>query len=117
MQEKAAQLGKGPSVLVLSPTRELAAQTARVLKQLVPGTALKGSLLAKSTAAGTEFGKVDVLLATPLLLVESLQASKVSLALCPTCFHNVCAAWSICKQLDLLSRAIVSGCTRLAVCH
>jgi DEAD/DEAH box helicase len=77
MQEKAAQLRAGPSVLVLSPTRELAAQTMRVLKLLVPGMAMKASLLAKSTAAGTDFSKVDMLMATPLLLVEMLQQDKV----------------------------------------
>jgi ATP-dependent RNA helicase DDX52/ROK1 len=78
-REKAGKRGTGPSVLVLSPTRELAAQTLRVLKQLLLNTALKGSLLAKATAAGTDFSKVDVLVATPLLLVESHTAKKVSL--------------------------------------
>ena len=77
MKAKAGNRGGGPSVLVLSPTRELAAQTLRVLKLMLPGTALKGSLLAKATAAGTDFSKVDVLVATPLLLVECLTSKKV----------------------------------------
>ena len=77
MKAKAGKRSAGPSVLVLSPTRELAAQTLRVLKLMLPGTALKGSLLAKATAAGTDFSKVDVLVATPLLLVECLTSTKV----------------------------------------
>lgn len=43
---------------MLSPTRELAAQIARVLEALLPGTRLHASLLTKSTAAGTDFCKV-----------------------------------------------------------
>jgi superfamily II DNA/RNA helicase len=77
MKKKASRLGVGPSVLVLSPTRELAAQTARVLKLLLPNTGLKGTLLATSTLAGTDFSKVDMLIATPLLLVEAIGQSKV----------------------------------------
>jgi superfamily II DNA/RNA helicase len=77
MKAKGGRQGRGPTGLVLSPTRELASQTSRVLKLLLPGLGIKGSLLAKSTAAGSDFCKVDVLIATPLMLVESLQASKV----------------------------------------
>lgn len=75
-EERAGRSGSGPSVLVVSPTRELAAQTMRVLKLLTPGTGVKGSLLVKATAAGSDFSKVDALVATPLLLVESLAAEK-----------------------------------------
>ncbi|KAG2482517.1 hypothetical protein HYH03_018562 [Edaphochlamys debaryana] len=68
--------------LVLSPTHELAAQQARVLKLLLPGSGLRACLLTKSTAAGSEFGSVDVLLANPLRLVGLVEAGRVSLAEC-----------------------------------
>ena len=42
----------------MAPTRELAAQIARVLDALLPGSGLRGSLLSSSTAAGTDFAKV-----------------------------------------------------------
>jgi ATP-dependent RNA helicase DDX52/ROK1 len=47
-----------PKALCLSPTHELAGQTARVLKRLLPGTKLKACLLSKATAAGSDFSKV-----------------------------------------------------------
>eukprot|EP00887_Chlorella_sp_A99_P000722 scaffold5.g722.t1 len=58
----------GPKVVVVSPTKELATQTARVAKLLLPGLRLRASLLSKATAAGTDFGRVDLLLANPLRL-------------------------------------------------
>lgn len=79
LQERAASKGSGPCVLVLNPTRELAAQSYRVLKLLVAGTGISGSLLSKSTAAGTNFSAVDILIATPLLLVQLLRDKKVRL--------------------------------------
>jgi hypothetical protein len=39
-----------PKALLLSPTHELAAQTARVLKLLLPGSGLKCCLLSKKSA-------------------------------------------------------------------
>jgi superfamily II DNA/RNA helicase len=51
--------GPGPRAVVMAPTRELAAQIARVLDALLPGSGLHSSLLSSSTAAGTDFGKVD----------------------------------------------------------
>ena len=50
--------GPGPRAVVMAPTRELAAQIARVLDALLPGSGLHSSLLSSSTAAGTDFGKV-----------------------------------------------------------
>jgi hypothetical protein len=41
-----------PKALLLSPTHELAAQTARVLKVLLPGSGLKCCLLSKKSAGG-----------------------------------------------------------------
>ena len=45
--------------LVLCPTRELAAQTARSLERLAQGLHLHISLLTKAAAAGSDFSKVS----------------------------------------------------------
>jgi superfamily II DNA/RNA helicase len=50
--------GPGPRAVVMAPTRELAAQIARVLDALLLGSSLHSSLLSSSTAAGTDFSKV-----------------------------------------------------------
>lgn len=57
---RAARRGEpGVKALVISPTRELAAQTARALARLVDGLALRCCLLAASAAAaGTDFSRV-----------------------------------------------------------
>eukprot|EP00892_Ulva_mutabilis_P000406 jgi/Ulvmu1/10366/UM061_0049.1 len=80
LKAEAATKQQGPTVVVLSPTRELAAQSHRALKLLLPGTTLRGSLLCKATIAGTDFSRVDLLIATPLLLVQSIQSAKVDLS-------------------------------------
>lgn len=54
--------------VIVSPTKELSVQTGRVLKPLLPGLRLRCSVLSKATAAGTDFSKVDILLANPLRL-------------------------------------------------
>jgi ATP-dependent RNA helicase DDX52/ROK1 len=76
-EERSAGRAAGPSVVVINPTRELAAQSHRVLKLLIAHTSIRGSLLSKSTVAGTDFSKVDVLIATPLLLVKMIRDGKV----------------------------------------
>ncbi len=53
-----SESSSGPHAVVLSPTRELAAQISRVLASLLPGTRLRASLLSRSTAAGSDFAKV-----------------------------------------------------------
>ena len=60
---RAARRGEpGVKALVVSPTRELAAQTARALARLVEGMALRCCLLAASAAAaGTDFSRVQIL--------------------------------------------------------
>jgi ATP-dependent RNA helicase DDX52/ROK1 len=68
-----------PKAVVLSHTNELAAQQARVLKLLLPGSGLRGSLLSKSTESGTDFSKVDILLANPLRLLSMVEQKKVEL--------------------------------------
>ena len=66
--------------IILSPTNELVAQQARTLKLLIPGSGLRGSLLTKSTAAGSDWSKVDILLANPLRLLTLIKAKKISLS-------------------------------------
>ncbi|GIM09618.1 hypothetical protein Vretimale_13458, partial [Volvox reticuliferus] len=73
---------EGVKALVVSPTHELAAQQARVLKLLLPGTGLRACLLSKATAAGSDFAKVDLLLANPLRLVNLVDEGKVALGQC-----------------------------------
>ncbi|GLC75527.1 hypothetical protein PLESTF_001653500 [Pleodorina starrii] len=82
LRSRLAQWPPGVKALVVSPTHELAAQQARVLKLLLPGTGLRGCLLSKATAAGTDFSKVDLLLANPLRLVGLLGEKKVDLGEC-----------------------------------
>ncbi len=65
--------------LVLSPTKELSVQTGRVLKPLLPSLRLRCSVLCKSTAAGTDFSKVDILLANPLRLGGMVREGKIDL--------------------------------------
>ncbi|MEW5296778.1 MAG: hypothetical protein WDW36_000033 [Sanguina aurantia] len=70
----------GVKAVILSPTHELACQQARSLKQLLPGAKLSACLLSKSTAAGSNFDKVDVLLANPLRLATMVEGKKIVLA-------------------------------------
>jgi ATP-dependent RNA helicase DDX52/ROK1 len=77
------QAGAWPSAVkavVLSPTNELAAQQARCLKLLLPGSGLRGAVLSKSTAAGSDFSKVDILLANPLRLLGMVDGRKIDLS-------------------------------------
>ena len=69
----------GIKALVLSPTKELSMQTGRVLKPLLPGLRLRCSVLTKATAAGTDFSKVDILLANPLRLGVMVKEGKIDL--------------------------------------
>ncbi|GLI66727.1 hypothetical protein VaNZ11_010667 [Volvox africanus] len=73
---------EGVKALVVSPTHELAAQQARVIKLLLPGTGLRACLLSKATATGSDFTKVDLLLANPLRLVNLVEEGKVALGQC-----------------------------------
>lgn len=49
---------KGPGAIILAPSRELAAQTARCLLLLLKGMKLRCTLLTAAVAAGTDFSKV-----------------------------------------------------------
>lgn len=48
----------GPGAIILAPSRELAAQTARCLLLLLKGLKLRCTLLTAAVAAGTDFSKV-----------------------------------------------------------
>jgi superfamily II DNA/RNA helicase len=69
-----------PKALLLSPTHELAAQTVRVLKQLLPGSGLRCCLLSSAPAGVVQFAKVDVLVANPLRLKILVEEGKVDLS-------------------------------------
>jgi superfamily II DNA/RNA helicase len=69
-----------PKALLLSPTHELAAQTVRVLKQLLPGSGLRCCLLSSAPAGVVQFSKVDVLVANPLRLKILVEEGKVDLS-------------------------------------
>ena len=54
-------------------------QTGRVLKPLLPGMRLRCCVLNKSTAAGSDFSKVDILLANPLRLGGMVREGRIDL--------------------------------------
>lgn len=89
----------GITLLVLSPTRELAAQTHRALTRLVAGTNLKATHLDARTAHGTDFSRVDFLVATPLPLVRMLDSKKVTLH-CPPVYALVQYELTASEALD-----------------
>lgn len=70
---------EGIRAVVISPTKELSMQTGRVLMPLLPGLKLRCSVLSKATAAGTDFSKVDILLANPLRLESMAKEGKIDL--------------------------------------
>ncbi len=56
--EGSVEPSKGLSAVILAPSRELAAQTARCLLLLLKGLKLRCTLLTAAVAAGTNFSKV-----------------------------------------------------------
>ncbi len=66
--EGSVELSKGPSAVILAPSRELAAQTARCLLLLLKGLKLRCTLLTAAVAAGTDFSKV---ISHPLLYIPA----------------------------------------------
>ena len=70
----------GIAATVVSPTKELSTQTGRVLVPLLPGLKLRASVLSKATASGTDFSKVDILLANPLRLGAMAREGSIDLS-------------------------------------
>lgn len=66
--EGSVEMSKGPSAVILAPSRELAAQTARCLLLLLKGLKLRCTLLTAAVAAGTDFSKV---ISHPLLCIPT----------------------------------------------
>jgi hypothetical protein len=84
---------QGVKALVVSPTQELAAQQARVLRLLLPGSGCRACLLTKSTAAGSDLGKVRL----PSLLAELPVAAVTGRLLPWACLRTASqhgACWS-----------------------
>eukprot|EP00891_Asterochloris_glomerata_P007849 jgi/Astpho2/7849/Aster-06135 len=75
----ATEAQTGPRTLLVAPTRELAAQTARVLLQLVRGLKLRTSLLSSAAAAGTDFSKVDIVITAPLRAAKLIRKQHLLL--------------------------------------
>ncbi|DBA94458.1 TPA: RNA-dependent ATPase rok1 [Trebouxia sp. C0004] len=78
--EGSVEASKGPSAVILAPSRELAAQTARCLLLLLKGLKLRCTLLTAAVAAGTDFSKMDLVVATPKRLSHLVKAKQVDLA-------------------------------------
>jgi ATP-dependent RNA helicase DDX52/ROK1 len=72
--------GGGLKALVISPTKELSTQSARVLVPLLPGIKVRASVLSRATAAGTDFSHVDILFANPLRLGAMSREGKIDLS-------------------------------------
>lgn len=79
-EEDSVETSKGPSAVILAPSRELAAQTARCLLLLLKGLKLRCTLLTAAVAAGTDFSKMDLVVATPKRLRHLVKAKQVDLA-------------------------------------
>jgi len=115
-ENKDAPLPSGPRALVLSPTRELAAQTARVLAKLThpavvegaaappaPRLRVRGALLTRgvaTTAGGAGLGRCDILLATPARLAKLVASDTACLA---------CVRWLVLDEADRLLDASIGG--------
>ena len=97
--EGSVELSKGPSAVILAPSRELAAQTARCLLLLLKGLKLRCTLLTAAVAAGTDFSKVilHLILFIPAFFdphanrLSPLQEAALSSELC-CAFHTLADA-------------------------
>lgn len=75
--------GKGPRVLILTPTRELATQVMSNINTFIKGTKLKSGVVMGGVAYGPQIKQlkagVDVLVATPGRLIDHMQSKNVRL--------------------------------------
>ncbi|CAN8259923.1 unnamed protein product [Cochlearia groenlandica] len=72
----------GIRAVILSPARELAAQTAREGKKLIKGSNFHIRLMTKPLVKTTDFSNLrcDVLISTPLRLKRAIKAKKIDLS-------------------------------------
>ncbi|XP_010475991.1 PREDICTED: DEAD-box ATP-dependent RNA helicase 57 [Camelina sativa] len=72
----------GIRAVILSPARELAAQTAREGKKLIKGSKFHIRLLTKPLVKTADFSKLycDVLISTPMRLKRAIKAKKIDLS-------------------------------------
>uniref|UniRef100_A0A1J3DUR5 RNA helicase n=1 Tax=Noccaea caerulescens TaxID=107243 RepID=A0A1J3DUR5_NOCCA len=72
----------GIRAVILSPARELAAQTAREGKKLIKGSEFRIRLMTKSLVKTADFSKLrcDVLISTPMRLQRAIKAKKIDLS-------------------------------------
>ncbi|KAL2487467.1 DEAD-box ATP-dependent RNA helicase 57 [Abeliophyllum distichum] len=72
----------GVRAVILCPTRELAAQTARECKKLIKGKKFYIKLMTKQLAKGADFSKLpcDILISTPFRLQYAIQKRKLDLS-------------------------------------
>lgn len=72
----------GVRVVILCPTRELAAQTARECKKLIKGKKFYIKLMTKQLAKGADFSKFpcDILISTPFRLQYAITKRKLDLS-------------------------------------
>lgn len=72
----------GVRAVILSPTRELAAQTARECKKLAKGKKFSINLMTKQLVKSADFAKLhcDILISTPFHLLFAIRKRKLDLS-------------------------------------
>jgi ATP-dependent RNA helicase DDX52/ROK1 len=84
-KSEAKLLRNGPRALLLAPTRELASQICGEVQRLAAGRAFKVAVVSKALAATKDgagqgvFSGYDLLVATPMRLLQALREGKVDL--------------------------------------
>lgn len=112
-----------PKALLLSPTHELAAQTARVLKTLLPGSGLKCCLLSKKSAGVLWvwcLGAVGCGFLQTCMGIRFIPACLAAWRYCKACQamranpmqEHQSLVWTVCSQCcaDLLMRCAAVNC-------
>lgn len=74
----------GIRAVILLPTRELAAQTARECKKLTKGTKFQIKLMTKQLVKSADFSKLhcDILISTPYRVQYAVRKKKLDLSRC-----------------------------------
>lgn len=83
LSQQAGQKGRGPRVLVLTPTRELAQQVMDNVRMLGAGTGIKSGVIVGGVPYGPQFkllgNPLDMLVATPGRLIDHLEENRIDL--------------------------------------